>query len=381
MELDEFVVEHMFYRLNKLIEKNQTQSVNYCNVNDENMLLVDKRVSTLETKATEKDKETLQLQKSIDALSKLLHSAIHEIDKTKLINLKQEIVVRTLHNMNALDAYDMLADTFSGSEQIDWDKSIRAELMNDTHSIGRTNKPIKEAYQESVKTRNLISKNGSSDEAMSQSFIIEKKKLLDRISVYIETFSQNTWQPIVIKLIEQPTAKVVGEKSLTPSTFINGWVDIAFASYEVREGIEYRIEIYTDDVYGYKIGMDNENKYAEGTSYSLFEGLWSDNNYDIGFRVWCYPSADENNATVYTIPKELSTIPESIVFEKEDTLLNGSINYYVSRNGGLDWKLLQPGISTDLSDIPEGNVLIIKGFIQGDSRIEAWGYVVARSET
>ncbi|WP_421021422.1 hypothetical protein, partial [Klebsiella pneumoniae] len=95
------------------------------------------------------------------SMQKDLRETKTELTKTKLINLKQEIVIRTLNNLKYFEAHDMFTDTFADGSGIDWDNSLRGALLPDAQAVGRTQSSIISAQQVSQKSALLIPKNGS----------------------------------------------------------------------------------------------------------------------------------------------------------------------------------------------------------------------------
>lgn len=378
MALDEFVVQYHLTDLQKQVDNHKSLADQYHTQNDNNISSLNNRVGTLETDGDEITGILNSLKTEIDTLKSNLTETNNELVKTKLINIKQDLVVRTLHNMTTFDAYDMHTDTFSDGENIDWENSIRAELLLDKQAIGKTRSSVVEVKQTMGESALLVSKNGTSDEAISQTFVLSKSKELHKVSIKVNTFSFDTWQPLHVRIRDANGGTILTETTLSPDKAIGNFVDVILPPYILNANVEYYIELATDDVYGYMIYVDTTDRYLAGTSFSLFNGTWTDNNHDIAFKVWCFPSADEDNATIYTVQKTLTSIPRTIVFEKEDVLQNGGINYFVTRDGGVNWKILQAGISTNLDDLPEGQNLIIKAQIEKDSYINGWGYVLTR---
>jgi uncharacterized coiled-coil protein SlyX len=379
--MDEFLIRHKFHTLDKTIEANKAAADQHLAQHDSDIASLDQRVDTLEGKETESSGAINTLRQQVTDLQKMLADVTHELNKTKLINLKQDIVIRTLHNMQAFDAYDMFADTFADATHIDMENSIRAEWMPDYQAVGKTRRSVVELQQLSAPTNFLIAKNQTSDEAIAQSFVIDKTKQVDKVSIVVSRFNDNTTQPLIVSIRATIDGPDLTSRDITANEAIGGFVDVELPDYMLDAGHVYYLVLRTNDSYGYRIGMDTVDKYLGGTSFSLFNNVWTDNNHDIAFKIWCFPSEDENNATILSVPKTLATTPKTIVFEREETLEPGSgINYFVSRDGGLNWKILQPGIVTNLDDLPPGNKLVLKAYILGSSRIEAWGYVVTRSD-
>lgn len=378
--MDEFVLNYTLQRLQKEIDDHKLQSAQYFTTNDEELLQVKNRIFDLEGKDTQTTGSINSLLQLVEGLQKEMRETKNELNKTKMINIKQEIVVRTLHNLKTFNALDMYTDTFSDDSGIDWTKSVRAGHMVEWQAVGKTRSSMPIVIQTQAPTYMLVGKNGSSDEAVQQTFIMDKTRELDKLSVFVEAFSGNTYQPLILSVREHPSGAALTSVDITADMAHGGWVDMSVPTYMLEGGKEYYFDIRTNDIYGYKIGMDPADRYLAGTSFSHYNNVWTDNNYDIAFKIWCFPSVDENDAVVYTHKQTLPTRPEKIVFEKDDTVSEGGIIYHVSRDGGLNWKLLQPGIETDLNDLPDGKDFIIKAIITGESRINAWGYVIKRSD-
>lgn len=378
--MDEFVLNYTLQRIQKELDDHKLQSAEYQITNDQSLLALEGRVEGLEEYETETTGSINTLKELVEGLQKDLKETKNELNKTKMINIKQEIVVRTLHNLKTFNALDMYTDTFSDDTGVDWTKSVRASHLVEWQAVGKTRDSIAIVNQPQAPTYMLIGMNGSSDEAVQQTFMMDKDRELDKLSIYVEAFSADTYQPLIMSIKENPTGPALTSVDVTADSALGGWVDLEVPAYMMEAGKEYYLDIRTDDIYGYKIGMDPTDRYLAGTSLSLYNNVWTDNNYDIAFKIWCFPSADENDAIVYTNQVTLTTLPEYIVFEKDDTVIEGGIIYHVSRDGGLNWKLLQPSIETNLNDLPEGKDFVIRATITGDSRINAWGYVIKRSE-
>jgi hypothetical protein len=298
-----------------------------------------------------------------------------------MINIKQEMMIRTLHNLKTFDAFDMFVDTFSSADWIDFNNSMQAEWMNDFQSVGKTRGAIREINQSQGSQNSLIAKNGSADQGAAQSFTINKSKILDRVSLRLSRFNSNTTLPLVVSLRHTITGPDLTSRDVTATEAVGGWIDINFPDYQLVAGEVYYIVAVTEDQYGYTIGFDGVDRYFNGTSFSKFGTSWTDNGRDLSFQVWCYPATEDNNATIVTLPKVFTTVPKTIVFEKEDTIDAGSsIVYYISRDAGVNWKLLQDGMETNLDDLPTGKSLVLKAYITGSSRVDAWGYVVTRGD-
>lgn len=380
--MDSFIVEHKLWSLQKQIHEHQAQTSAYFTDNDANLSALDQRIVGLETSATNVDGSINSLRGEVDSLKTFTTMLLNELNRVKLVNIKQDLIIRTYNNLQAFDGYGMFTDTFVNDDYIDWSKSIRAELMTDHQAIGKTRRSVIDTQQPLMTGTMMVSKNGSSDDAFAQTFILDKTKEVDIISLYLGRVSSNTTLPLRVSILNTLGGGPLVQVSISADELdTDRWIDINIPNIICDGGVEYYIDIRTDDAVGYKIGLDTRDNYLPGTSFSRFNGTWTDNNFDIAFKVWAYPSEDENNATIVTKVKTLATIPTSIVFEKEDHTVNGSLQYFVSRDKGENWKILQPGIPTDLNDLPPGKDLVIKAFLTGESRIEAWGYVVVRSDS
>lgn len=381
-EMDEFVLNYTLERLDKDITNNQAGLLVYQKKTDDALLVVNDQLELLETDRSSMDGSINTLKTLVEALTVELQITRNELNKTKMINVKQEIIIRTLHNLQQFDAYDMHVDTFTDSTNIDWDSSVRGEWMEDIKAVGKTDKSTVKLQQLSVPNVTLISANGSDDAAIEQSFHIDKDQAIGKVSLILHKHDPNTWQPIKISIRSVKGGTIISQVDVPVARATGDWIDIELPRVQLNQYVDYYIDIRTSDIYGYRIGADTlVDRYLAGTSYNFFNGVWTDNNFDIGFKVWCFPASDENDATLITKKKTLDTLPTSIVFDREEVAIGGTINYHVSRNDGVDWKLLQPGIETSLNDLPEGKELRIKAYMTGDSRIDAWGYVVKRSET
>ncbi|WP_422661735.1 hypothetical protein ACK8P5_25615 (plasmid) [Paenibacillus sp. EC2-1] len=377
--MDGFLVEHQLWKLNKGIEDNRSERLLYQSGNDEKMLDLTTRMIDLEGAEEQTSGSINSIRSLLESLQNGLATASREITGLRLINIKQDLVIRTMHNLTSFDGYGMFTDTFVNGDNIDWNKSIRAEMMQDLQAVGKTRKSVVTIKQTTVSSSMMISKNGSSDEAFTQSFIMDKTRNMDRVSLHISTYSNQTYQPLRVFITDALGGGPITERTIQSTEVLDKWIDIDLPEIRLEGNKEYFIVVETQDRYGYKIGLDISDNYLPGTSFSKYSGVWTDNNFDIGFKVWCLPSDDENDATIYTNPKKFETVPKTIVFDAEQ--VGGSINYHVSRDNGSTWKILQPGIETNLNDLPTGSTLVIKAYIVGESRINAWGYVVTRSDT
>jgi len=379
--MDEFLVRHGLQDLRKSINNNKATADAHFKTLDDTAVDMDDRIDRLELKDTAVSGAINTLRSDVAALQKSFSVMSNELNKTKMINVKQDIVIRTLHNLSAFDGYDMFVDTFANDHFVDMDNSIRAEWMVDFQSVGKTRKSTIEVRQDRGVSQSLIAKNGSADTGIAQSFTIDKDKQIDKVTITLSRFSNNTFLPVKVSIRSDIAGVDLVSTSIAAQAVVDGMMEIDLPDYLLTANEVYYLVIQTEDTYGYRIGYDPVDRYLGGTSFSLFNNVWTDNYRDIVFRIWCFPSADENNATILTYPKNFDTVPKSIVFEKEDTIEpSGTINYYVSRDGGVNWKILQPGIETNLEDLPSGKSLLLKGYIVGESRIDAWGYVVTRGD-
>lgn len=378
--LDEFVINYTLQRMQGQHEALDKHTKEYEEKTDDSILRVSNRVGDLEQNGVDYSSDIKDLYKAIQLMQKDLRETKTELNKTKLINLKQEIIIRTLNNLKYFEAHDMFTDTFADGSGVDWENSLRAELLNGQQAVGVTQKSIISAQQTSQKSTLLISKNGSSDEALAQSFVVDKTRKLDKLGLWLEPFSVETFRPIHIGITDVLGGSWLHSVTLEVDQVASDWMEIDFPELLLEGGKDYYIVIRTDDIYGYKVGIDPVDKYIAGSSYSYYKNVWTDNNHDLSFKVWCFLADDENDAIILTYPKTLPTLPEMIVFEKEDTLFDGTANYYISRDGGAHWKILHPGIETDLNDLPAGKTVILKAVVTSTARIEAWGYVIKRSE-
>lgn len=383
-ELDPFLVN---YHIEDLLEKNKLlrkEHEDYKVVAGEENALLRKRIVELEDTNNAFSGTVNSLTNMISNLSKVVESLNGELIDTKLTNIKQEMVTRTLQNMNQYKANDMFVDTFTTADAIDWGVSTRGEWFDDLKAIGRTTASTIYVEQSTASTKLLLTGNVGDDNAVCQSFTLDKTQDIDKISLRIEKHDTNTWKPLMVKI----TDDLAGTNLIT-SGFINAgdivddnWYDVELDNIQLTKFTEYYITIYTEDTYGYRIGQHTTaDSYFVGTSYIKFSNVWTDNNYDIAFKVWCYAAADEDNATIITLAHKYSGELQAIVFDAESVTYTGSINFFVSCNDGADWKILEPGMETSLLDLPSTNKIRIKTYIDGNSRVDAWGYVIKRGET
>ncbi|MNO98960.1 hypothetical protein D3C76_907210 [compost metagenome] len=253
--------------------------------------------------------------------------------------------------------------------------------MTEFQAVGKTRHSTMEVKQLNGPSNMLVANNGTADKAIAQSFTIDKDKQVDKVSIILSKFSDNTFQPVTVSIRHDIGGPDLTSRDIPVEQAVGGFIDVELPDYLLTANEVYYLVITTQDTYGYRVGYDGVDRYLGGTSFSLYNNVWTDNNRDIAFKIWCFPSADENNATILSMPKIFETTPKTIVFEREETVEAGSgINYFVSRDGGVNWKILQPGIETNLDDLPAGKTLILKAYILGTSRIDAWGYVVTRGD-
>lgn len=378
--MDEFVLNYTLQRLEKKVDLHKQEHLDYESSNNIEISGLKDRTSNLENSEVELSGTINSLIESVNDLQHELSVTRKELNKTKMVNLKQEIVVRTLHNLEYFEAHDMYADTFVNDQNIDWALSERAEMIEEEQAIGRIRSSMSVAEQLNVPSSLLITNTTSSDQAVAQSFSIDKERSLHKVAISLDAHTTDTTYPCEVRVTSVLGGSPVATRQVTINDVSGGWIEFDFSGVVLSPFVEYYLEVHTADVHGYRIGMDLVDQFMAGTSYSLYNGVWTDNNHDIGFQVWCYPAVDEDDATVITNMREYQTAPSSIVFEKEDTLVDGTINYYVSRDNGETWKILQPGIETSLDDLPTGMQLLLKAYITGSSHIDAWGYVIKRGE-
>lgn len=379
--MDEFLIRHSFQDLRKTIQANKAAADLHFTKHDGEIADLDNRVDVLENKDTQVSGAINTLRNDVAALQKSFSVITNELNKTKMINVKQDMVIRTLHNLTAFDGFDMFVDTFADASKIDMINSIRAEWMPEFQAVGKTRSSTVEVKQLNSSSNMLIANNAAADKAVAQSFTIDKSKQIDKVSVVLNKFSDNTFLPATISIRHTIGGPDLTSRDVPVEQAVGGFIDIDLPDYMLDANEVYYLVITTQDTYGYRVGYDSVDRYLGGTSFSFYNNLWTDNNRDIAFKIWCFPSADENNATIFSTPKVFQTTPKSMVFEREETVEAGSgINYFVSRDGGVNWKILQPGIETNLDDLPAGKTLLLKAYILGASRIDAWGYVVTRGD-
>lgn len=380
-DIDEFVLNYTLERLDKKIDQHKKEQEGYEVATELALESLRKTTEGLLNEGSTMDGSLNTLVELVTDLTLDLKETKRELNKTKMANIKQEIVVRTLHNMNSFAAHDMYVDTFTDATNIDWPISIRGEWFSDLLAIGKTSASSVKVQQTSMKEPTLISANGSDDRALSQLFQIDKDQDIDKVSLYVTKHNENTWQPLIVSIRDINGGMILVDGKIDASKIVGGWVDIDLGNIRLNKFLDYYIDVRTDDTYGYRIGVDKSgDRYFSGTSYNLFNGVWTDNNFDLAFKVWCFAADDENDTTIITKKMTLATLPTSIVFDVEAVTIDGSINYFVSRDDGLNWKILQPGMETDLNDLPEGKDIRIKVYLLGNSRVDAWGYVIKRSD-
>lgn len=378
--IDEFVLNYTLERLEKKVDENYRDVESYKKQIQQTLESYNDRTIELENAKTTFDSTINSLIELVNRLENELKKTEYELNKTILTNIKQKIMILTLHNLQAFNAHDMYVDTFTDDKNIDWSKSTLTEWISDLQAIGKSFNSYVKVKQTIMGNRFLISGNGSSDDGIIQSFHIDKAQEIDRFSFYVEPHDKNSWRDLKVRLYDVLGGSPIAETTVLSKNIKSDWVDAVFPRTMLEEYKDYYVEITTDDPYGYRIGVDFTDTYLPGTSYSLYNGTYSDNNYDMAFKVWCYPASDEIEGYIYTKPKQLDFKPLSIIFEKEDVLMNGVINYHVSIDNGKTWKILQPGVETNLEDLPDGRELVIRATITGGCYINAWGYVIKRGD-
>ena len=382
-ELDPFLVN---YHLENLLELNKSlreEHENYKVTAGEENEVLNKRIAELEDTNDSFAGTVNTLTKMIEDLTSVVESMNGELIDAKLTNIKQEIVTRTLRNLNQYKAHDMFVDTFTTADDIDWVTSIRGEWFDDLKAIGRTTASTVYVDQSIASTMLLLTGNAGEDNAVCQSFTLDKTQDIDKISLRIEKHHENTWKPLHIKVTDDLAGTNIITTGVINASDITGdnWYDIDLKNIQLTKFTEYYITISTEDTYGYRVGQHTaSDTYFVGTSYIKFSNVWTDNNYDIAFKVWCYAAFDEDNATIITSAHDYPGKLESIVFDVESVTYSGSINFFVSCDDGSNWKILEAGMETSLLDLPSTNKLRIKTQIEGNSRVDAWGYVIKRGE-
>lgn len=382
-ELDPFLTTYQLERQQELHDNLRKEYEGYKVDAGKNEAILLERIKGLEDENSSFQGAINSLTDMLSLTSKMIESLNGEIVDTKLTNIKQEMVVRTLMNLNQYKAHDMFVDTFTTADDIDWGSSIRGEWFEDLNAIGRTTASTVYVNQSVQSSKLLITGNAGDDNAVCQSFMIDNSQDIDKISLYLEKHDVSAWKPLTVVVSDNLagtniiTVGSIGAADITSE----GWYDIDLSNIELQKNTEYFITISTEDTYGYRIGWHTKNDtYFVGTSYIKFNNVWTDNNYDIAFKVWCYAAKDEDNATIVTLAHDFEGTLETIVFDVESVTFSGSMNYHVSINNGADWKILEPGMETSLLDLPPGNKVRIKAQIEGNSRIDAWGYVIKRGE-
>lgn len=382
-ELDPFLTTYQLERLLSLNKELRQSHEDYQKQTESDKNALIERIKELEGTNDSFDATIKSLVDMIDGLGVLIESLNGELIDSKLTNIKQEIVTRTMLNLTQYKAHDMFVDTFTLPEGIDWGVSTRGEWFEDFKSIGRTTASTVYVEQNNTSSKLLITGNVGEDNAVCQSYTLDKTQDIDKISLYLEKHNVNAWKPLIVKITDDLAGtNIITTGSIQASDITEeGWYDIEVNNIQLQKFTEYYITISTEDTHGYRIGQHTTgDTYFVGTSYIKFNGVWTDNNYDIAFKVWCYAAADEDNATIVTVNSVYEGTLQTIVFEAESVTYSGSINYYVSCDDGSNWKILEPGIETQLGDIPSTNKIRIKAYIDGNSRIDAWGYVIKRSD-
>lgn len=375
--MDEFLIRDQLHKLDVSVKANKDRAEFVFKDHAEALDSLDGRMLNTEEKDVSLLRALETLQAEMVTMKTSMSNINAELIKTKLVNVKQDMVIRTMNNLTAFDGYDMFVDTFADGKFIDFNKSVRAELMVDKQAVGKTRSSIVEVKQTSNPLKMLIAGTDQADKAVAQSFMISKDKQVDKLSILASPYNDQTYMPMIVSIRKQIDGPDLTSRDVQVSEAIGVFIDIDVPDIVLKGGEVYYLVIQTNDPYGYKIGYDSADKYLSGTSFNKFGNVWSDNGYDIGFKIWCFPSADENNAIIYTLPKMFPAPPASIVFEAEhDVSDGGSVNYAVSRDGGTNWKILQPGIETNLNDLPTGRTLLLRASIEGSGNIMSWGYVI-----
>ena len=383
IELDPFIVNHNIESMREKSKQMREDFNTYVTQTNDTIIALNKTIEELSSEDNSLTGSINTLMDMINGLSEVVSSLNKEIVETKLNNIKQEMITRTLLNLQQYQAHDMFVDTFTTADGIDQSVSTRADWFSDLKAVGRTTASTVYANQESRNTSILITGNAGEDNALCQSFVLDKIQDIDKISLYIEKHDPSVWKPLVVKITDDILGtNIITSGSINPADINDaGFYDIELNNIQLTQYTDYYITIFTDDTYGYRIGVDNsKDTYFAGSSYIQFNGVWTDNNFDIAFKVWCYAAADEGNATIITTPYEFEGKADSIVFDVEAVTYSGSVNYFVSIDDGANWKILEPGIKTMLTDLPTGNKLRLKAYIEGNSRIDAWGYVIKRGD-
>ncbi len=383
IDLDPFIINHTLETLRRKNNELREEFIDYVALNNK---AVEDMKTALEAQ-DKKDQEAIAtittLTQMIENLTGVVESLNSEVVQTKLNNIKQEIVTRTLSNMQQYRAHDMFVDTFTTADDIDDGVSIRAEWFADFKAVGRTTAATVYADQSSHPNLILITGNAGDDNGLSQSFILDKNQMIDKVSIYVEKHNVSAWKPILVKISTDLEGVNIVTTGLLNPTDINsaGFYDIKVNNVMLAQYTDYFMSITTEDTYGYRIGVDTgKDTYFPGTSYIRYNNVWTDNNFDIAFKVWCFAAFEDNNATIVTKVHEYEGTLQSIVFDVEAVTTSGSINYYVTIDDGANWKILEPGIETNLLDLAKGNKVRIKAYIDGNSRVDAWGYVIKRGE-
>lgn len=80
------------------------------------------------------------------------------------------------------------------------------------------------------------------------------------------------------------------------------------------------------------------------------------------------------NGTVVSVVENTDITPVRVLLTVDEIRNNGSIEYYVSRDGGTTWTQVTPEVVCDLSLQPQDNRLVVKAVISGDAQLNAWAY-------
>lgn len=383
IELDPFIINHSIETLRKKNAEIRAEFEKY--VVDNNKVISDMNDVIEEQK--DKDDEAIgtinTLTDMINNLTDVVEALNTELVQTKLNNIKQEMITRTLSNLQQYKAHDMFVDTFTTADGIDQSLSTRADWFADFKAIGRTTSATVYAQQLSAPNLILITGNAGDDNGLSQSFILDRNQMIDKVSIYIEKHDESAWKPLLVKISSDVRGEnVMATGVIQPSEIVSsGFYDIKVNNVMLANYTDYYLTVTTEDTYGYRIGVDtSKDQYFPGTSYIKYNDVWTDNNFDIAFKVWCFAAEEDNNATIITVAHEYEDELQAIVFDAESVTTSGSLNYYVSIDDGANWKILEPGIETSLLDVPSGNKLRIKAYIDGNSRVDAWGYILKRGD-
>lgn len=341
------------------------------------------RLNAIDEKIVSDGNTVESLMSLVKMISSTVSSMQQDIVSSKLNNIKQDMVVRTLLNLQQYNAHDMFVDTFTTADDIDNLLSIRNEWIENENAIGKTTKSTRYVNQPEHNTKILITGNSGDDNAICQSFVLDKTQDIDKISLYVSKNSENVWKNLSIKVTDDIEGfNILTSGIIEPSDVDEeGMYGIELSNIQLQKHKEYYITIETEDTYGYRIGVQNQkDTYFAGTSFVKFNNVWTDNNFDIRFEVWCFAAADEDDATIVTKSRLFEGTMSDIVFDCEYTVYSGSTNFFVSLDDGANWKILEPGIRTSLDEVNSTGVMRIKAYIKGNARIDAWGYVLKRGE-